>query len=256
MEETQTIQLDLTKVTKRSLIYSNPALGISNLKVPKPLMDSEAPAKIGVTFEVPSDAMSVESPIEELRSKLVGRLQKDRELRGRIRKLEKICQHEWVIKEGKEGERCCLLCGKKDKIQQGSNFARCEICFETKHLTSDVDVKGWWAVHKKKDGGASFRPIKAGGLKPGERAACGTGHLMILCERVASSGSLDKTVWPDKKAAVVEGTTPNGEVKPPAESPKVEEPKLAEPLKSEEPLIQEGELKSAAIIDDIPPDPN
>ena len=243
MEEVQTIQLDLVKSTKRSLVYSNAALGISNLKVPKPLVDnSDAPVRIGVTFEVASDAMSAESSIGDLRTKLVGRLQKDKELRGRIRKLEKTCQHDWATKEGTD-ERRCLLCGKKDKVKETAGFVKCEICSESKQIGPDVKLKGWWAVKQKKDGFAS-RVLKTG-LKPGERAACGIGHLMTLCER-AASGSLDKTVYPDNKpkpVGLTEATVLNNEGRtPPA-------------VQFEDAPLPEPEMVNTPIIDDVPPDP-
>jgi hypothetical protein len=247
MEEVQTIQLDLVKSTKRSLVYSNSALGISNLKVPKPLVESDAPVRIGVTFEVASDAMTAESSIDDLRSKLGTRLQKDKELRGRIRKLEKTCQHDWALKEGNSTERRCLLCGKKDKVREPiASLVQCEICYESKHLAPDVKVNGWWAVAQKKGGGFSSRPLKVTGLKPTERAACGIGHLMILCER-AASGSLDKTVYPDnnkKPVGLTETAVLNGEGKPPS-------------VQSFEDLPPENLIVTGVdIVDDIPPDPN
>ena len=69
---------------------------------------------------------------------------------------------------------------------------KCECCSETKQLNSEL-LNGWWAV-RQKGGGFETRPLKTGDLKPQERAACGVGHLMILCER-AASGTLDKTVY-------------------------------------------------------------
>ena len=74
---------------------------------------------------------------------------------------------------------------------------QCGICSESKHLTPDARVTGWWAV-RQKDGEFSATHLKVTGLRPGDRAACGIGHLMILCER-AASGTLEKTVYPETR---------------------------------------------------------
>lgn len=221
MKEVQTIKLDFVKSTKHSLIYSNLALGVSNFKVPKNLMGGSDPNRIGVTFEIANDAQSIERPIEgsieDLRSKLTMQIQKNKELRSLINKLEKTCQHDWVGDEG-ASSRHCRLCGKKDKdrkiredrkvneVRKVNGSIKCECCSETKNLSTDSKVAGWWAISQKNNDGFSSRPLTTAGLNHGERAACGIGHLMILCER-AASGSLDKIVYPDNNKLKLVGLT-------------------------------------------------
>jgi hypothetical protein len=90
-------------------------------------------------------------------------------------------------------------------------------------------------IFRKKDGGFSTTPLKASAaLKPEERAACGTGHLMILCER-AASGTLDKTVYPDsrqKPVGLTEAALLSGD--------------------SAIPVVSD----TAVALDDVPPDPS